>query len=82
MEDKEKAAKKERQFKIPEDLVQEFIADGWSREAAIDVLQKGKQAIKEWAEEGEKPIDPKRIEAQKAIFRRMQNEVVAGYKDE
>ena len=82
MEDKEKTVKKERQFEISEDLIQEFIADGWSREAAIDVLQKGKQAIKEWAEEREKPIDPKRLEAQKAIFQRMQNEVVAGCEDE
>ncbi len=82
MEDKEKPVKKERQFDISEDLVREFVADGWSREAAIDVLQKGKQAIKEWDEDKKKPIDPKRLEAHKAIFRRMQNEVVAGYEEE
>ncbi len=82
MGDKKKSVKKERQFKISEDLVREFVADGWSREAAIDVLKKGKQAIKEWAEDREKPIDPKRLEAHKAIFRRMQNEVVAGYEEE
>ncbi len=43
MSDSEKVVKKERQFEISEELVQDFVADGWSREAAIDVLQKGKQ---------------------------------------
>ena len=79
----DKKIKKDRQFsKSDEERIQQLITNGWSREHAIEVIEDMHRKLKQWEEDRAKPIDPKRLEAQKAIFRRMQNEVVAGYEDE
>ena len=79
-----KKVKKERQFAAAsdEELINQMVADGWRREHAIEVIEDMHRKLKEWEEDRAKPIDPKRLEAHKAIFRRMQNEVVAGYEEE
>jgi len=79
----DKRIKKERQFsESDERRIEQLIANGWRREHAIEVVEDMHKKLKQWAEEREKPIDPKRLEAQKAIFRRMQNEIVAGYEED